>query len=183
MPARSAEMWRKHGLDFSFALPVFSDPWGDAIRPRCGQRGAVAYNAVAAGSVFKVLLVVHTYPDLDDDASGSGSLACVKPIPGSGGDMKSRTNDRAMPPHLLTEAQIGQLKALEGRAPDTVDIPPAPETNWATAVRGKHSAAIQGTVSVCLDAEVMAWLRAQGPNCGAEINLILRAKMAAETVT
>jgi uncharacterized protein (DUF4415 family) len=139
--------------------------------------------AVAAGSVFKVLLVVHTYPDLDDDASGSGSLACVKPIPGSGGDMKSRTNDRAMPPHLLTEAQIGQLKALEGRAPDTVDIPPAPETNWATAVRGKHSAAIQGTVSVCLDAEVMAWLRAQGPNCGAEINLILRAKMAAETVT
>jgi uncharacterized protein (DUF4415 family) len=88
-----------------------------------------------------------------------------------------------MPPHSLTKAQIGQLKALEGRAPDTVDIPPAPDANWATAVRGKHSAAMQGTVSVRLDPAVLTWLRAKGPNCGAEINRILREKMAAETVT
>jgi uncharacterized protein (DUF4415 family) len=97
--------------------------------------------------------------------------------------MKSRTTDRALPPHLLTEAQIGQLKALEGRVPDTVDIPPAPDANWETAVRGKHSAAMQGTVSVRLDADVLEWLRAKGPNYGTEINRILREKMAAETVT
>ena len=37
----------------------------------------------------------------------------------------------ARPP--LTEAQLTQLRALEGRQPDTSDIPEASEENWHKA--------------------------------------------------
>jgi uncharacterized protein (DUF4415 family) len=95
--------------------------------------------------------------------------------------MKNGTTERAMPSYPLTKAQIDQLKALEGRVPDTADIPPAPEANWATVVRGKHSAAMQGTVAVRLDADVLDWLCRKGPGYQGEINRILRERMQAET--
>jgi hypothetical protein len=68
--------------------------------------------------------------------------------------MKTTTTDRAKPLNKLTDAQIAQLKALEGRTPDTRDVPPAPEANWATSIRGRHHAAVQGAVSVRLDPDV-----------------------------
>ena len=97
--------------------------------------------------------------------------------------MKTRTTDRPRPTYRLTEAQVTQLRALDGRAPDTNDIPSAPEANWATAVRGKHHAAMREALTVRLDADVLAWLRAQGPDCGAAVNRILRERMEAEAVT
>ncbi len=68
--------------------------------------------------------------------------------------MKASTTDRAKPLNKLTDAQIAQLKALEGRTPDTGDVPSAPETNWAASVRGRHHAAMQGAVTVRLDPDV-----------------------------
>lgn len=94
--------------------------------------------------------------------------------------MKTRMTDRIRPAYPLTDAQIAQLRALDGRAPDTADIPPAPEANWATAVRGKHAAAARGTLAVSLDADVLAWLCRKGPGHQAEINRILRERMQAE---
>jgi uncharacterized protein (DUF4415 family) len=95
--------------------------------------------------------------------------------------MKTSTTDRPKPFYPLTDAQIAQLKALEGRRPDTGDIPPAPEANWATAVRGRQHAAMLGAISVRLDPDVLGWLRRKGPDCQTEINRILREKMEAET--
>jgi hypothetical protein len=69
--------------------------------------------------------------------------------------MKTSTTDRAKPLNKLTDAQVAQLKALEGRTPDTVDVPPAPEANWAASVRGRHHAAMQGAVTVHLDPDVL----------------------------
>jgi uncharacterized protein (DUF4415 family) len=97
--------------------------------------------------------------------------------------MKTSTTDRAKPSHKLSDAQVAQLKALEGRTPDTGDVPPAPEANWAAAVRGRHHAAMQGAVSVRLDPEVLNWLCRKGPEYHTEINRILREKMEAETHT
>jgi uncharacterized protein (DUF4415 family) len=97
--------------------------------------------------------------------------------------MKSRTTERTRPPYKLSDAQIGQLKALDGRVPDTVDIPSAPDANWATAERGRHFAAVQDTVAIRLDGDVLEWLRRKGPGYQTEINRILREKMAAETAT
>ena len=96
--------------------------------------------------------------------------------------MKSKTTDRTRPSYSLTEAQIEQLKELEGRIPDTDDIPEVPDANWATAVRGKHSEAMQGTVAIRLDADVLDWLSRKGSGYQSEINRILREKMVAEKV-
>lgn len=137
--------------------------------------------AVAAGSIFKVLLVVRTYPNPDDE-TWIRVISLRETDPLSGNDMKNTITKRSMPSYPLTQAQIEQLRALEGRAPDTADIPPAPDANWATVVRGKHSAATQGTLAIRLDDDVLAWLLAKGPGYATEINRILRERMAAETV-
>lgn len=59
----------KHGLDFSFAAPVFADRWAVTLFDRVadGEERWPTIGAVATGAVFKVLLVVHTYPDPDDE--------------------------------------------------------------------------------------------------------------------
>lgn len=95
--------------------------------------------------------------------------------------MKSRTTERPKPSYPLTGAQIQQLRALEGRVPDTGHIPPAPEAHWAAAVRGKHHEAMQGVVAVRLDGDVLDWLSGKGSAYETEINRILRERMEAET--
>ena len=95
--------------------------------------------------------------------------------------MNTSTADRRKPSYPLTDAQVAQLKALEGRSPDTGDAPPAPEANWAASVRGKHHAAMQDAVSVRLDPDVVGWLSRKGPEYQTGINRILREKMEAET--
>lgn len=94
--------------------------------------------------------------------------------------MKTGTSERTRPSSPLSEAQLDQLRQLEGRAPDTADIPPASAKHWAKAVRGKHSAAMQGAVSVRLDPDVMRWVCRKGPDVQAEINRVLRERMQSE---
>lgn len=94
--------------------------------------------------------------------------------------MKTSSTNRSKPDYELTKAQVDQLKALEGRKPDTDAVPSAPEENWGTAVRGKHFAAVQNTVAVHLDDDILGWLRAKSPDYGTEINRILRERMETE---
>jgi hypothetical protein len=58
--------------------------------------------------------------------------------------MKTKTTNRPKPTYPLTRAQVEQLKALEGRAPDTADIPSAPDAHWSRAERDRHYAAMPG---------------------------------------
>jgi uncharacterized protein (DUF4415 family) len=82
----------------------------------------------------------------------------------------------------LTVAERAQLDALRGE-PDTVDIPPAPDENWATAVRGKFYRPRKEAISLRLDMDVLDWLRRQGPGYQTTINRILRERMEAEIGT
>ena len=82
----------------------------------------------------------------------------------------------------LTPSEIARLDEIEARLGDSDEIPETSDDAWATSVRGKHAKAMEAAISIRLDAEVMAWLRAKGPGYQAEINRILREKMAAETV-
>jgi uncharacterized protein (DUF4415 family) len=81
----------------------------------------------------------------------------------------------------LTPSEIARLDEIEARLEDSDEIPETSDGAWATAVRGKHSAAMQGTVSVRLDADVLDWLRRKGPGYQDEINRLLRERMQAET--
>jgi uncharacterized protein len=61
---------RKHGLDFSFAAAIFADPWAVTLFDRIedGEERWHTIGAVSAGPIFKVLPVVHAYPDPEDES-------------------------------------------------------------------------------------------------------------------
>lgn len=77
----------------------------------------------------------------------------------------------------LTEAQMAQLRALDG-SPDTTDIPSAPPESWADARRFFKPK--KEAISIRLDADVLAWLRGLGDRYQSEINRILRERMEVE---
>ena len=84
----------------------------------------------------------------------------------------------------LTADQMAQLRALEGREPDTQDIPEAPEDNWRQARRGAAADAMwkarKEPISLRVDRDVLDWLRRQGPGYQTTINRILRERMEGE---
>ena len=80
----------------------------------------------------------------------------------------------------LTDDQMAQLRALEGREPDTDDIPEASAENWAAAKRGAFFKPRKEAISLRLDMDVLDWLRRKGPGYQSIINRILRERMAAE---
>jgi uncharacterized protein len=65
-PQKETRNKAKHGLDFSFAEAVFADPLHTIVfdRHEGGEERWHCVGAVAGG--FRVLLVVHCYPDRDD---------------------------------------------------------------------------------------------------------------------
>ena len=69
-PGKERRNARKHGLGFSFAAAIFADPLAVTLPDRVvdGEERWHTIGAVAAGSIFRVLLVVHTYPDPDDES-------------------------------------------------------------------------------------------------------------------
>jgi uncharacterized protein (DUF4415 family) len=69
---------------------------------------------------------------------------------------------RREPGTPLTEKQLAQLRALEGRPIDTSDIPELPPEAWKNAVRGKFYRPVKQAVSLRLDADVLAWLKRIG---------------------
>ena len=60
---------RKHGLDFSLAVQVFADPLAETVWDRAvdGEERWRTFGGVAVGGRFMIVVVVHTYPDPDDE--------------------------------------------------------------------------------------------------------------------
>lgn len=77
----------------------------------------------------------------------------------------------------LTEAQLAQLRTLDGR-PDTSDLPEAPAENWRNARRLFKPR--KEAISLRVDADVLDWLRRSSDHYQSEINRILRERMEAE---
>lgn len=65
-PAKEARNKARHGLDFSFAEFVFADPMHAIVfdRHQDAEDRWHCVGAIAGG--YRVLLVVHCYPDPDD---------------------------------------------------------------------------------------------------------------------
>lgn len=82
--------------------------------------------------------------------------------------------------YTLSEAQLAQLRALDGQNINTDDIPEAPVENWATAERGRLFRPRKQAISLRLDMDVLDWLKRRGSGYQTEINRILREKMKAE---
>ena len=60
---------------------------------------------------------------------------------------------------------------------DTSDIPPLGDEFFANASRNPFYRPLKQSTTVRLDADVLAWLKAQGPGYQTRLNAILRAAM------
>lgn len=73
---------------------------------------------------------------------------------------------------------VRELAALAIMPDDQIDFSDIPETtDWSSAVVGKFYRPIKAPVTLRLDADVLAWLRSQGPGYQTRINSILRSEM------
>ena len=75
-----------------------------------------------------------------------------------------------------------ELKALDALPDDQIDFSDIPEIlDWSKAVRGKFYRPIKKSVTVRLDADVLAWLKSQGRGYQTRINALLRSAMERQT--
>jgi uncharacterized protein (DUF4415 family) len=102
--------------------------------------------------------------------------------------MKRRTKAKTVdyelkPDQPLTARQKREIKALAAKPEskiDTSDIPELPPGAWKNAVRGKWYRPIKQSVSIRLDADVLAWLKAKGSGYQTKVNRFLRERMLEE---
>lgn len=74
-------------------------------------------------------------------------------------------------------AELDALRARPEDAIDTSDIPPLDEAFWCNAVRNPFYKPVKAQLTVRIDADVLAWLRAAGSGYQTKLNAILRQAM------
>ena len=96
---------------------------------------------------------------------------------------RTRARTRHAPERPLTPKQkreLAALAALPDAQIDTSDIPELPPEAWKDAVRGRFYRPIKQSVSLRLDADVVAWLKRPGKGYQTRANHILRERMLNE---
>jgi len=73
------------------------------------------------------------------------------------------------------EKEIRALKRMKDSEIDLSDIPEI--TDWSKALVGKFYRPVKQSLTIRLDADVLAWLRSQGDGYQTRINSILRGAM------
>lgn len=98
--------------------------------------------------------------------------------------MKSKSVIHEIKPgQPLTARQKREIRALAAMPEskiDTSDIPELPPSAWKNAVRGKWYRPVKQSVSIRLDSDVLAWLKAKGSGYQTKVNALLRQTMLSE---
>jgi uncharacterized protein (DUF4415 family) len=77
-----------------------------------------------------------------------------------------------------SKKQTKELAALAALRDDKIDLTDLPEVlDWTGAVVGKYYRPIKKSLTIRLDADVLAWLKAQGRGYQTRINRLLRLAM------
>lgn len=75
----------------------------------------------------------------------------------------------------LTEQQKQELALLANLADDSIDTSDIPEqTEWSDVQRGKFYRPVKQSVTIRLDADIIAWFKAQEGKYQSNINQALR---------
>jgi uncharacterized protein (DUF4415 family) len=78
----------------------------------------------------------------------------------------------------LTKTQAKDLANLRKMKDEDIDLSDLPEiTDWTNAVVGKFYRPVKQSLTIRLDADVIAWLKAQGSGYQTRINSLLRNAM------
>jgi uncharacterized protein (DUF4415 family) len=78
------------------------------------------------------------------------------------------------------QEQLAKLAELPDEAIDVADIPEAPAENWIDARRGGLYRPVKKSITLRLDADVVAWFKEHAPAGGYQtaINRVLRRHVA-----
>jgi uncharacterized protein (DUF4415 family) len=76
---------------------------------------------------------------------------------------------------------LNALAARPDAAIDVSEIPALPDAFWEKAVRNPYYKPLKKQLTVRLDADVLAWLRAAGSGYQTKLNSILRQAMLRDT--
>jgi uncharacterized protein (DUF4415 family) len=78
----------------------------------------------------------------------------------------------------VSKKQAKELAALSALPDEKIDLSDLPEVlDWSGAVVGKYYRPIKKSLTIRLDADVLAWLKAQGRGYQTRINRLLRVAM------
>jgi uncharacterized protein (DUF4415 family) len=78
----------------------------------------------------------------------------------------------------LTRKQAKEIRALVRMKDSEIDLKDAPPlAHWDGALVGKFYRPIKKSLTIRLDADVLAWLRSQGKGYQTRLNGLLRAAM------
>jgi uncharacterized protein (DUF4415 family) len=78
----------------------------------------------------------------------------------------------------ISKKQRKELAALAALPDPEIDLSDAPEIrDWSRAVVGKFYRPIKKSLTIRLDADVLAWLKSQGRGYQTRINKLLRSEM------
>lgn len=78
----------------------------------------------------------------------------------------------------LTKSQVKQIRALKHMQDEEIDFTDIPEkTDWSRAVVGKFYRPIKKSLTIRIDADVLAWVKGQGKGYQTRINGYLREAM------
>ena len=79
----------------------------------------------------------------------------------------------------LTKIQAKDIANLRKMKDEDIDLSDIPEiTDWSNAVRGRFYRPVKQSLTIRLDADVIAWLKSQGSGYQTRINRLLRNAMA-----
>jgi len=82
----------------------------------------------------------------------------------------------------LTKQQAEDIERLKKMKDEDIDYSDIPElTDWNNAVRGKFYRPIKKSVTVRIDADVLAWLKSRGAGYQTRLNAMLRQAMDRES--
>jgi uncharacterized protein (DUF4415 family) len=77
-----------------------------------------------------------------------------------------------------SKKQTKELAALAALQDEKIDLTDLPEVlDWSGAVVGKYYRPIKKSLTIRLDADVLAWLKARGRGYQTRMNQMLRAAM------
>lgn len=81
----------------------------------------------------------------------------------------------------LTKRQIRELAALKNMKDEDIDLSDIPEiTDWSRAVVGRFYRPIKKSLTIRVDKDVLAWLKADGKGYQTRINRLLREAMQSQ---
>ena len=89
-------------------------------------------------------------------------------------------HEAAGAPNAKQRRGLEAIARIPDRRIDLSDIPELPPGAWKYAVRGKFYRPVKQSVSLRLDADVVAWLKMPGKGYQTRANRVLRERMFAE---